>query len=110
MFKDNVNNQAPDVYKDKELEITHQNLCAEIALSDSKDKSFVCCLSSINLLHRDEIKHTDAVETMTLFLDAVMEEFITKLELRRDSEDEDLYQRFKFMERAYNFALEERAL
>lgn len=109
-FKDNINNQSPDVYKDKWLEITHQNLCAEIALSDSKDKSFVCCLSSINLLHRDEIKNTDAVETMIYFLDAVMQEFIDKLEARRDSEDSEDNEKFEFMKRAYNFAKEERAL
>jgi len=79
-------------------------------LSDSKDKSFVCCLSSINLLHRDEIKNTDAVETMIYFLDAVMQEFIDKLEARRDSEDSEDNEKFEFMKRAYNFAKEERAL
>lgn len=109
-FKDNLNKQAPDVYKDNWLEITHQNLCAEIALSDSKDKSFVCCLSSINLLHRDAIKHTDAIETMIFFLDAVMEEFIINLEERRDSEDIEEREKFEFMKRAYKFAKEERAL
>jgi ribonucleoside-diphosphate reductase alpha chain len=85
-------------------------LCAEIALSDSKDKSFVCCLSSINLLHRDAIKHTDAIETMIFFLDAVMEEFIINLEERRDSEDIEEREKFEFMKRAYKFAKEERAL
>ena len=58
----------------------------------------------------DEWKDTDAVEVMIQFLDAVMSEFITKLEDMRDSEDEDDRLSFKFMERAYNFAVENRAL
>ena len=68
------------VYKDKKLEIYASNLCTEIMLPSNDDWSFVCCLSSINLLHYDKWKDTDAVETLTYFLDAVMEEFITKLE------------------------------
>jgi ribonucleoside-diphosphate reductase alpha chain len=79
-FSDNVNNQAPDVYKDKKLKITHSNLCSEIMLPDSKDESFVCCLSSMNLAKWDEWKDTDAVELMIYFLDAVMQEFIDKSE------------------------------
>ena len=41
-------------------------------------ESFVCCLSSMNLLHYDEWKDTDAVEVLTYFLDSVMSEFIEK--------------------------------
>jgi len=52
--------------------------CSEIALPSSLEESFVCCLSSMNALYFDEWKDTDAVETMTYFLDAVMEEFIQK--------------------------------
>jgi ribonucleoside-diphosphate reductase alpha chain len=47
---------------------------------------------------------------MVFFLDAVMEEFITKLEVYRDSENEDDKTTFNFMEKAYNFAKRERAL
>src|SRR5690606_972305 len=72
--------------------------------------SFVCDLSSLNLLHFDEWKDTDAVETMVYFLDAVMTEFITKLEKLRDSDDEAERKSFYFMERAYNFAVANRAL
>jgi ribonucleoside-diphosphate reductase alpha chain len=67
-------------------------------------------LSSINLLHYDKWKDTDAVETMVYFLDAVLEEFITKLEVYRDSADRDDRQTFMFMEKAYTFAKENRAL
>ena len=52
--------------------------CSEIALYSSSDESFVCNLSSMNLLHWDEWKDTDAVETLTYFLDAVMTEYIKK--------------------------------
>ena len=76
MFKDNSNNNTP--YKELGLDITASNLCSEIQLPTDSYNSFVCCLGSINLLHWDEIKTTDAVETYTHFLNAVMDEFITK--------------------------------
>ena len=110
LFRDNVNNNAADVYKDKNLEIYASNLCTEIMLPSNEKWSFVCCLSSINLLHYDKWKDTDAVETLTYFLDAVMEEFITKLEEFRDSDDRDDRLTFDFMEKAYTFAKENRAL
>ena len=50
----------------------------EIALPANHDESFVCCLSSMNLLHYDEWKNTDAVETLTYFLDSVLSDFILK--------------------------------
>jgi ribonucleoside-diphosphate reductase alpha chain len=110
LFRDNVNNNAADVYKDKNLEIYASNLCTEIMLPSNEKWSFVCCLSSINLLHYDKWKDTDAVETLTYFLDAVMEEFITKLEDFRDSDERDDRLTFDFMEKAYTFAKENRAL
>ena len=110
LFRDNANNNAADVYKDKNMEIYASNLCTEIMLPSNDDWSFVCCLSSINLLHYDKWKDTDAVETLTYFLDAVMEEFITKLEVFKESSDRDDVLTFKFMEKAYNFAKENRAL
>jgi ribonucleoside-diphosphate reductase alpha chain len=110
LFRDNANNGTVDVYKDKNLEIYASNLCTEIMLPSNDDWSFVCCLSSINLLHYDKWKDTDAVETLTYFLDAVMEEFITKLEVYKDSENRDDQFTFRFMEKAYNFAKDNRAL
>ena len=109
-FKDTVNNNTVDVYKDKGLEITHSNLCSEIALPDNEEWSFVCNLSSMNLLYFDEWKDTDAVETMVYFLDAVMSDFITKLEALRDSADKEDNLAFYFMEKAYQFAVDNRAL
>ena len=97
-FTDNANNNAPEVYKDKNKKIYASNLCAEISLSSSADESFVCCLSSLNLVHWDEIKTTDAIETLTYFLDAVMEEYIQKTK--------DI----PFMESSHNFAKRQRAI
>jgi ribonucleoside-diphosphate reductase alpha chain len=97
-FTDNANNQKPQVYKDKGYDIKSSNLCSEIFLPSSADESFVCCLSSLNLLWWEEIKETDAVETMVMFLDAVMSEFIEK---NANS---------VLMKAAYNFAKNHRAL
>ncbi|MCA9351728.1 ribonucleotide-diphosphate reductase subunit alpha, partial [Patescibacteria group bacterium] len=110
MFVDNANKNTVDVYKDKGLTIHASNMCSEIMLPSNEEWSFVCCLSSINLAHYEAWKDTDAVETLTYFLDAVMEEFILKLEAYRDSKERDDQDRFRFMERAYNFAKANRAL
>ncbi len=109
-FKDHANNGAADVYRNENHTIYASNLCTEIMLPSNDEWSFVCVLSSVNLLHYDKWKDTDAVETMVYFLDAVITEFIDKLEAFRDSEEREDRQTFLFMERAYNFAKENRAL
>lgn len=110
VFVDSVNQGTVDVYKDKALKITHSNLCSEIALPDHRDWSFVCDLSSMNILHYDEWKSTDAVETMVFFLDAVMTDFITKLERLRESDKPEDNEAFHYMKRAYQFAKDNRAI
>ena len=97
-FTDTVNDEAPKAYKDKNLKVHASNLCSEIALSSSEEESFVCCLASLNLVHWDEIKETDAVETLTFFLDAVMEEYIQKTE------------GMPFMKSSHEFAKRQRAV
>nr|DAO64186.1 MAG TPA: ribonucleotide-diphosphate reductase subunit alpha [Bacteriophage sp.] len=77
-FIDNVNENKADVYLDKNMKIHASNMCMEISLPSSADESFVCCLMSMNLLHYDQWKDTDAVKTAVYFLDAVMSEFIEK--------------------------------
>ena len=109
-FTDNANNGAADVYRDKKLPIYASNLCTEIMLPSDHNWSFVCVLSSINLLHYDKWKDTDAVETMIYFLDAVITEFLEKLDSYKNSDNREDQQTFLFMERAYNFAKENRAL
>jgi ribonucleoside-diphosphate reductase alpha chain len=86
-FSDNVNKNAPQVYKDKGMTIWHSNLCSEIMLPNNPNESFVCNLSSMNLEKYDEWKDTDAVETLIFFLDAVMTEFIDKTADDRLMED-----------------------
>jgi ribonucleoside-diphosphate reductase alpha chain len=98
VFIDTMNNQAPQVYKDRNLKIKNSNLCSEIALANSENESFVCNLSSLNLEKYDDWKDTDAVETMVYFLDAVMTEFINKTE------------GMKYMEAPRKFAMHQRAL
>ena len=97
-FTDTANTNAPKPYKDKKLKIHASNLCSEIFLHSSEEESFVCCLSSLNLLKWDEIVETDAVETLTYFLDAVMEEYIQKTK------------GIPFMKASHNFAKKQRAL
>ena len=97
-FKDTVNNNKPQVLKDKERTIWASNLCSEIALPSAEDESFVCNLASMNLLTYDEWKLTDAVESMITFLDAVMTEYIRKT------------RGIQFMESSHNFAARWRAL
>jgi ribonucleoside-diphosphate reductase alpha chain len=97
-FSDNANNNAPQVYKDKGKRIHASNLCTEIFLSSEEDESFVCDLSSLNLAKWKEIVETDAIETLTYFLDAVMTEFINKT------------RGVKNMESPHKFALTQRAL
>jgi ribonucleoside-diphosphate reductase alpha chain len=75
--------------------ITHNS---EIMLPDSENESFVCDLSSMNILYYDEWKNTNAVELLTYFLDAVMTEFIDKAK------------KIPFMERPVRFAENHRAL
>jgi ribonucleoside-diphosphate reductase alpha chain len=97
-FTDAMNNNSPQVYKDKGLKIHASNLCSEIALHSNPEESFVCNLSSLNLVEYDEWKDTDAPETLTMFLDAVMTEFIQKCK------------KIPFMEAPAKFAEKQRAL
>lgn len=98
IFRGNMNEGKPQVYKDKGYEINASNLCTEIGLPANGDESFVCCLASMNAVHFDEWKNTDAVETLTYFLDAVMQEFIDKAEGT------------EFMGRSVQFAKRHRAI
>ena len=98
-FTDNVNNAKPECYRDSP--ILASNLCSEIALPSSETETFTCVLSSINLLHYDEWKDTDAVEVLTMFLDTVVQELINSVATGKYS---------KFMDRVLNFAKNHRAI
>lgn len=83
-YSDNANNgkSTPPWYGYKQtnpdLNIKNSNLCSEIFLPNNDKWSFVCCLSSLNVAKWEEWKDTDTVKLSIYFLDAVMEEFITK--------------------------------
>lgn len=98
IFIDRLNENKHQVYKDKNIKIYASNLCSEIALPASNDFSFVCTLSSLNLLHYDEWKNTDLVETLTYFLDAVNTEYAEKSK------------KYKHLQKASNFAENHRAI
>ncbi len=97
-FTDNVNHQKPVWYKDKGMEIKHSQLCAEIMEYTDDKNSFVCCLSSMNALHYDEWKDSNAVSLLTALLDTVYTEFIDKAK--------DL----PFMEKAVHFSRNHRSI
>lgn len=78
VFKDNANKVRHDRLKELGLEIMASNLCTEIMLPSTENESFVCNLSSLNLLHYDEWKATQLVRELVYFLDAVMSEYIDK--------------------------------
>jgi ribonucleoside-diphosphate reductase alpha chain len=98
MFSGNVNRNKPQVYIDKNMKIHASQMCSEISLPSSVEETFTCVLSSLNLLHWDEIKDTDAVEVLTMFLDTVNEEFVRKSEGQ------------EYLKRARQFAQNHRAL
>lgn len=79
-FTDNVNKANPECYKKRGLDVKTSNICTEIFLHTDPEHSFVCCLSSMNLVKWEEWKDTDAVEIAIRFLDAVLSEYITKSE------------------------------
>jgi ribonucleoside-diphosphate reductase alpha chain len=98
MFSDNVNKNKPQVYIDKNMKIHASQMCSEIALPSTVEETFTCVLSSLNLLHWDEIIETDAIEVLTMFLDTVNEEFVIKSEGQ------------EYLKRARQFAINHRAL
>lgn len=77
-FSDNVNKANPQMYKDKGMVVSSSQLCQEITLFTDENHSFVCCLSSMNLMRYDEWVNTDAVFVANYFLDCVIQEFIEK--------------------------------
>lgn len=77
-FLDKVNDNRPQMYKDRGFYVRHSNLCAEITLMSDKDHSFTCVLSSMNVAKYDEWKDTYAVQIATFFLDAVISDMLIK--------------------------------
>jgi ribonucleoside-diphosphate reductase alpha chain len=77
MFGDTVNDLRPKELRDLGLRINQSNLCSEITLPTNKDRTFVCCLSSLNLEKFPEWKDSSIVEDLVEFLDNVLTFFIS---------------------------------
>lgn len=75
-FIDTANRALPQTQKDLGLKIHGSNLCNEIHLATDKDRTAVCCLSSLNLETYDEWKDTSLVADLITFLDNVLQFFI----------------------------------
>jgi ribonucleoside-diphosphate reductase alpha chain len=75
-FIDEANRHLPDALKARGLKINGSNLCNEIHLPTSINRSAVCCLSSLNLEYFDEWQDTTIVEDLIEFLDDVLQYFI----------------------------------
>ena len=77
IFKiDTANRALPQTQKDKGLKINGSNICIEITLPTNEERTFVCCLSSLNLEKWEEWKDSSLVADLTRFLDNVIQYFI----------------------------------
>jgi len=76
-FIDTANKKMPQDYKDLNLAIRGSNLCSEIFIPTSEERTAVCVLSSVNLEKWDEWKdHPTFIEDLITMLDNVVEQFI----------------------------------
>ncbi len=84
IFVDTVNRLIPQHHKLAGLNVKTSNLCSEITLptgidKDGKDRTAVCCLSSLNLETYDEWKDKPQfIEDVMRFLDNVLTDFINR--------------------------------
>ncbi len=79
LFIDTVNLAIPEFHAREGLTITQSNLCTEILLPTSANRTAICCLSSLNLRTLREWYQDDLfVEDVMRFLDNVIEDFIGK--------------------------------
>lgn len=75
-FIDTSNSKMPEAQKALGLRINTSNLCSEITLATSEERTAVCCLSSVNLEKWDEWKDTSMVSDLIRMLDNVLDDFI----------------------------------
>ena len=84
IYIDTVNRQIPQHHKLAGLNVKTSNLCSEITLPtgldrDGKERTAVCCLSSLNIEKYDEWKDDkNFIKDVMRFLDNVLEDFIHK--------------------------------
>lgn len=76
-FVDHSNDALPEFLKERGLKVHQSNLCSEIILPTSEERTAVCCLSSLNLEHFDEwSKDTQFLKDVAEMLDNVLQYFI----------------------------------
>jgi len=74
---DRCNQYLPQEQKDLGLSVRQSNLCSEITLPTSEERTAVCCLSSVNLEYFDEWKEDDNfIADLITMLDNTLEHFI----------------------------------
>ena len=84
IFIDTVNRLIPQHHKLAGLHVKTSNLCSEITLptgidKEGRDRTAVCCLSSMNLEKYDEWKDDkNIINDVMRFLDNVLSDFINK--------------------------------
>jgi ribonucleoside-diphosphate reductase alpha chain len=84
VFSDHVNRALPEHQKLAGLEVRTSNLCSEITLptgidQDGRDRTAVCCLSSLNLESWFEWKDDRGfIPDVMRFLDNVLQDFIDR--------------------------------
>jgi len=84
IFIDTVNRLIPQHHKLAGLNVKTSNLCSEITLptgidKEGKDRTAVCCLSSLNLETYDEWKdQPNFIQDVMRFLDNVLTDFINR--------------------------------
>ena len=84
VYIDTVNRQIPQHHKLANLTVKTSNLCSEITLptgidKNGRDRTAVCCLSSLNLEKYDEWKDDNTmINDVMRFLDNVLTDFIER--------------------------------
>ena len=76
-FIDTSNRMMPEFQKKLGLSIKQSNLCSEIILPTDKERTAVCCLSSVNLEYYDDWKNDKLfLKDVAEMLDNVLQYFI----------------------------------
>lgn len=75
-FIDTTHALQPECHKKMGLRVHTSNLCSEIVLPTSEERTAVCCLSSVNLEYYDEWKDTNMVNDLVRMLDNILTYFI----------------------------------
>lgn len=77
VFIDNANDDLPVWLKDQGMKINGSNLCTEIFLPTTMDRTAVCCLSSLNIEYYDDWKSDRKfIPDVMEMLDNVLNKFI----------------------------------